>query len=224
MRAPRAAIALAIVLAAIAAPPAAAHVEVVPGEVPVDETVELALRIPNERGVPTTGVRVTFPATVTVGALAEPPPGWTMRPLMGAGGRLRGVEYAGGMIRVGGYADFELLAVPLEPGTALWRVRQAYADGLVRRWTGPAEREGAQADDAGAGDAGPAAALEVAAASRAGAPAPPGATADDEDGGSGAAIWLGVVAIALSALAALGVGLLWSSRPAPLPGDEEDAR
>jgi len=41
---------------------------------------------------------------------------------------------------------------------------------------------------------------------------------DDDD--SGAAIWLGVIAIAISALSAFGVGMLWSTRPARLPDDE----
>ena len=41
-----------------------------------------------------------------------------------------------------------------------------------------------------------------------------------DDGGSDAGVWLGVVAIGIAALAALGVGLLWSSRPATLPPEE----
>jgi hypothetical protein len=46
------------------------------------------------------------------------------------------------------------------------------------------------------------------------------AAASGGDDGSGAAIWLGVIAIGISALAALGVGLLWSTRPARLPEEE----
>jgi len=43
-----------------------------------------------------------------------------------------------------------------------------------------------------------------------------------DDGGSDAGVWLGVVAIGIAALAVLGVGLLWSSRPAPLPPEETE--
>ena len=54
------------------------------------------------------------------------------------------------------------------------------------------------------------------------APAAVAAGGDDDD--SGAAIWLGVIAIGISALAAVGVGLLWSTRPARLPEDDEEKR
>jgi hypothetical protein len=50
--------------------------------------------------------------------------------------------------------------------------------------------------------------------------APAGPAAGGDDDSSGAGIWLGVIAIGISGLAAVGVGLLWSSRPARLPPDE----
>ena len=62
--------------------------------------------------------------------------------------------------------------------------------------------------------------MEIVAAGSAVPGAPAAANATD-DGDSGAAIWLGVIAIVIAALAALGVGLLWSTRPARLPEDEE---
>lgn len=108
---------------------------------------------------------------MTVFALADPPPGWRMRPLRAGDGRFRGVRYTGGRIGVGRYADFRVLGTPFESGTATWPARHTYADGLSKPWTG-------------------------------------------------AAVWLGVIAIAISALAALGAGLLWSTRPARLPEEE----
>jgi hypothetical protein len=52
--------------------------------------------------------------------------------------------------------------------------------------------------------------------------APAGTTvvSNSDDDGSGAAIWLGVIAIGISLLAALAVGFLWSTRPARLPEDD----
>jgi hypothetical protein len=46
-----------------------------------------------------------------------------------------------------------------------------------------------------------------------------GPTAAGGGGSSGGAVWLGVVGIALGVLALVGVGLVWSSRPADLPPD-----
>jgi hypothetical protein len=52
----------------------------------------------------------------------------------------------------------------------------------------------------------------------------PAAVAGRDDDDSGAAIWLGVIAIGIAALAAIGVGLLWSTRPARLPEDDEGSQ
>jgi uncharacterized protein YcnI len=199
---------------------AAAHIDVLPRQVPAGEAVELTIRVPNERDVPTTGVRVDFPSAVTVYSFAEPPPGWRIRPLEAADGRLRGVVYEGGRIGVGRYADFRLLATPFEEGVTVWQARQRYADGQVKPWTGPPETPGgAAAPESGPTDPGPAPAVEV---------VPPGqadaGVAAAGDGGSGAGVWLGVVAIGIAALAALGVGALWSTRPARLPGDDGERR
>jgi uncharacterized protein YcnI len=198
---------------------AVAHVEVLPGTVPAGEASEFTIRVPTERDVPTTRVRVDFPDQVTVFSFAEPPPGWRLTPLRQTDGRFRGVVYSGGRIPVGRYADFRLLGTPFEEGLAVWPARQAYADGQVKPWTGPPELPGAtEAPESGPTDAGPAAAVEIGAlGSAAGGAAEAG---DDDD--SGTAIWLGVIAIAISLLAALAVGFLWSRRPAKLPGDRED--
>jgi hypothetical protein len=45
------------------------------------------------------------------------------------------------------------------------------------------------------------------------------AEAVEASGGGGASAWPGIIGIALGALALVGVGLLWSSRPAQLPPD-----
>lgn len=200
---------------------ALAHVDVLPRSVAVGEATELTVRVPTERDVPTTRVRVDFPAQITVYSFADPPPGWRLTPLRRPDGRLRGVVYSGGRIGVGRYADFRMLGTPFEEGLAVWPSRQTYADGQVKPWTGPPELPGQEAAPESSPTApGPAAAVEVVAAGS--APATAGGGGDGDDG-SGTAIWLGVIAIGISLLAALAVGFLWSTRPARLPGDGDES-
>ena len=137
---------------------------------------------------------------MTVFSFAEPPPGWRLAPLRRPDGRFRGVVYSGGSIPVGRYADFRVLGTPFEEGLAIWPVRQTYADGQVKPWTGPPEPPGgAEASESGPTDPGPAAAVEIGAP---GSSAAGGAASDDDDGGSDAGIRLGVIAIGISLLAA----------------------
>jgi len=217
VRARIAALAVAAWLAGAGA--ALAHVEVLPAAVPAGESVEFTIRVPTERDVATTRVRVDFPSQVTVYSFGQPPPGWRLTPLRTPDGRFRGVVYSGGRIPVAGYADFRLLGTPFEEGEAIWPARQTYADGQVKPWTGPPERPGEAAPESGPTDAGPAPAVAI---------GPPGsgsagvvaATSDDDE--SGTAIWLGVIAIGIALLSALAVGFLWSTRPARLPEEPRD--
>jgi uncharacterized protein YcnI len=197
---------------------ASAHVEVLPTTATVNESTQFTVRVPTERDVPTTGVQVLFPAQITVYSFAEPPPGWRMTPLRRPDGRYRGVVYSGGTIPVGRYADFNMLGTPFSAGQALWPSRQTYADGQVKPWTGPPEQPGQEAPESGPTEPGPAAVVQVSEAGQ--APAGTTVVSNSDDDGSGAAIWLGVIAIGISLLAALAVGFLWSTRPARLPEDD----
>jgi hypothetical protein len=112
-----------------------------------------------------------------------------------------------------------MLGTPFESGTAVWKVRQTYADGVVKPWTGPPEKPGDETAETGPGAPGAAAAVTVLEAGvSVGGTAAAAASDDDSD----AAIWLGVIAIGISALAMLAVGFLWSTRPATLPLDDDD--
>lgn len=217
MRAARVLPAAAVLLALAA--PAAAHVDVLPAEVERDAAVEFTVRVPTERELATTGVRIDIPEQVTVYAFAEPPPGWTMRLVRGDDGRFRAVVYSGGRIGVRRYADFRMLGTPFGSGTAVWKARQTYADGLVKPWIASPEAAGESTPESGPSDPGPAASVAIVAPGALGTAAP--ARAVEEDDGSGAAIWLGVIAIAVSGLSLLALGFLWSTRPATLPGDED---
>jgi uncharacterized protein YcnI len=211
---------LTLALLGAAAVPAAAHVEVLPTQAVVQEAQQFTVRVPTERPLPTTAVQVLFPPSVTVYAFADPSQGWRMRVLLTSDGRNRGVEYTGGRIGVGRYQDFTFLGTPTRPGTAVWRSRQTYADGKVKPWTGRPEAPGAVSPETGPTQAGPAASTRILTAAEAAQAAAPAAGGDSDDS-SDAGIWLGVIAIGVAALAALGTGLLWSTRPARLPEDDE---
>lgn len=204
-----------------AAAPALAHVEVLPSTGAVEQAQEFTIRVPTERPIPTTGVQVSFPSQITVYAFAPPPAGWRMTPVQ-RDGRFVGVRYSGGRIPVAQYLDFHLLGTPTVKGTAVWKARQTYADGTVKPWTGPPEGPGAVASESGATDPGPAPAVTIGAPGATASGVAPSAGGPSRDH-SGAAVWLGVIAIGLAAFACVVVGLLWSSRPMPLPLDDDAA-
>lgn len=208
----------AIALAGTAAP-AQAHVDVLPPTVTAGTATELIVRVPTERDVPTTRVEVDVPDEVTVYSLGEPPGDWRVTATTGPDGRIARVTWSGGTVAPGRHHDFTMLGTPFTPGEATWTTRQTYADGQVKPWTGPREDEGEARGESGPGDPGPASFMTIAEEGPDGAGAGPGA--EDPDEGSGAAVWLGVIAIGIAALAAIGTGLLWSSRPATLPADDD---
>ena len=205
---------------ALATSPALAHVEVLPAEVAQGEAVQFTIRVPTERAVATTRVAVEFPSQITVYSFAKPP-GWTVRAQRGPDGRLRGVVYSGNEIAPNGYADFHVLGTPFASGTALWKTRQTYADGTLKPWTGPAETPGEESSESGPTAVGPSAAVTVLEPGQAVGGAAAAAGDGPADAGSGAGIWLGVIAIVISGLCLLGLGFLWSTRPARLPPDDE---
>lgn len=207
---------VALALLGAGATPAAAHVDVLPTTVVAGEAQQFVVRVPTERELATTAVRIEIPAAITVFSVAEPPPGWTVRATRGGDGRFSRVVYRGGRIGVNRYLDFRMLGTGFTPGEAEWRAFQTYADGKVKPWTGPQEDEGAP--ESGPTDPGPAARVTVLpeGSSPGTGPPAPAAEADDE---SGAGIWLGVIAIAISGLSLLALGFLWSTRPARLPED-----
>src|SRR3954471_13793768 len=217
--------------AALAVPSTgSAHDEVLPASIAPRTDQEMTIQVPNERPVATTRVSVTFPSGLSVFSIARTP-GWHQRVLLTKDRRLRGVVYSGGRIDPSHYETFRVLGAGARPGIFAWRVFQAYADGKVKPWTAAPERGGAPETETGPTQPGPSPATRVAVLAKAalaqtspqqaaGAPAPARAAAA-APASSGAGIWLGVIAIALATLAIVLVGLLWSTRPARLPGDEE---
>ena len=218
------AIAVTTLLAALAtAVPASAHVDVLPTELARDQSTELTIRVPNERtDADTIRVRVGIPEQVTVYSVGPPPPGWKVTAIRGANGKFANLVFSGGRIPPNRYADFTVLATAFASGQAVWPVNQTYSDGKTKPWTAPPEKPGEESAETGPTDPGPAAAQailqpgQVPAASATGGGS--GSGGDDSD----AAIWLGVIAIGIAALAVLATGFLWSTRPATLPVDDQD--
>lgn len=210
---------LVSVLLALVSARAVAHVDVLPTEAVVGQAERFTIRAPSERDLDTIAVQVLFPEQVTVYSV-NPPPGWDARLLYRPDRRPRGVVFRGGRIADGQFEEFDVLGTPQEAGEVVWRSRQTYADGVVKPWTGAPEQPGETAPESGPGDPGPASAMSLrASATEAGTDGP--TAAPDGDDGTPAATWLGLIAIAISVGAAVGVGLLWSTRPARLPRDDE---
>ena len=206
--------AVAAGLALAAAPVAMAHVSVLPATAVQGQSTEFTVRVPAEEGRTTTGVRVLFPRQVTVYAIADAP-GWTSNILKRRDGTMRGVEWTGGSITPGHYADFTMLGTPFDLGQTVWPAWQDTNAG-VKRWTGPPEAAGATSSETGVNAPGPASAIDVVASADEAAPA--------GDSGSGTSVWLGVIAIAVSLAALASVGLVWASRPRELPPDGPEDR
>jgi len=204
-------------VALMVAPVAMAHVEVLPSTAVKGESTEFTVRVPAEEGLTTTQVRVTFPAEVSVYAIADAP-GWTTKILKRPDGRIGGVIWSGGSIPPSHYADFTFLGTPFSTGSAVFPAWQTTSSGKVKRWTGPPEAPGAESTETGVDAPGPASAVTITATAAEAAPASDGS-------GNGGGLWLGVIAIAVSLAALAGVGLVWASRPRDLPPDgPEDHR
>jgi len=203
-------------VALMVAPVAMAHVEVLPSTAVKGESTEFTVRVPAEEGLTTTQVRVTFPAEVSVYAIADAP-GWTTKILKRPDGRIGGVIWSGGSIAPGHYANFTFLGTPFSTGSAVFPSWQTTSSGKVKRWTGPPEPPGAESTETGVDSPGPASAVTITDSAAEAAPA------SDGSGNSGG-LWLGVIAIAASLVALAGVGLVWASRPRDLPPDGPEDR
>lgn len=214
----RRAVGLALVLLALAPGVAAAHVDVLPTRVAAGEAQEFTIRVPTEGKVATTGLRISFPADVTVFSFTEPPQGWTVKPVEG-GGTFIAADYSGPPVAPSRYIEFRVLGTPSTPGTTVWQAVQRFADGTRKAWTGAPERPGDPSPETAPGTPGPAAAVQVVASGETTTAVAPAAGTTKRTS-STAGIWLGVLAVALSALALLATGLLWSGRPMRLPEDE----
>jgi uncharacterized protein YcnI len=170
---------------------ATAHVVVSPEEVPSDSFEKLIVRVPTEKDIPTSGVRVEVPEGFTVLGV-QPVPGWNYE-FEEEGGVIEAITWSGGQIRPQEFQEFAFQArTPDESGEFSWNAYQTYEDGSVVEWTGPEDTEE------------PASVVRVAAGG-AGSDEQ-GAEAEEENNSENAAS-MGVI-VPFAAYGGLGVGIL----------------
>lgn len=130
----------AIVLGAIMAPGAAAHVTVQPAASRPAELQRYRVIVPNERSSSTTGVDLQLPAGVTF-ALAEQVTGWRTK-IVKQGSAISALRWRGGPVPPGGYAELRFIARnPVKTGAIAWKALQRYDDGTIVRWIGSADSD-----------------------------------------------------------------------------------
>lgn len=203
---------LAACLVVVTPTVALAHVTVSPEGVAPGDFATLTVKVPTEKEIPTTEVRVEVPEGFTLGGV-QPVPGWEHR-FEEEGGVVTAVVWSGGQIGPREFQQFPVSAqAPEKPGEYAWKATQTYEDGSVVEWTGPPDSEE------------PAALIEVAQevaedeghGAEAGSPAPQAETATGttdgasglpETGGVGPVPYSGVVAASALAILLLGAALL----------------
>jgi len=133
-------LAISVFLTLTTASVASAHVRVLPEEVPADSYEVLTIRVPTEKDIPTTQVRVEVPAGFTVLGV-QPVPGWDHEFEENAG-NIEAITWSGGEI---GPQEFQQFAVqartPKDTGDFAWNAFQTYEDGSVVEWTGSEDAE-----------------------------------------------------------------------------------
>ena len=206
---------------------AQAHVTVQPNEAPAGAFFRFVIRVPNERDVPTTKVKVEFPENLIFTSF-QPKEGWdrkvTMKkldePIEAFGSNIDevvgSVEWTGGSIGVGEFDEFGFsVRVPEEEGDLVFKAFQTYEGGEVVEWTGAEDSETpaghvtvydlSHVAEEGTGELGLLHDTATQVQELAGAPTDAegsdDAEDDDEDEDSDTGVLLGSIGIALGALA-----------------------
>ena len=131
---------LSTILLLVVTSVASAHVRVLPEEVPADTFEVFTVRVPTEKDIPTTGVRVEVPEGFTISRV-EPVPGWDYE-LEEEAGAVSAITWSGGEIGATEFQQFDVQGqTPEETGEYHWRAFQTYEDGSVVEWIGPEDSE-----------------------------------------------------------------------------------
>jgi len=130
----------AVLLALLAVPlfavSAMAHAVGFPATAEPGAYQKYVLRVPNERDVPTTRVKLRIPPEVLVISFAEVE-GWSLETEIDPDGRIVVATWTG-ELPVGRFVEFPFIAVnPEEPARVRWDAVQTYAGGVRVAWDGP---------------------------------------------------------------------------------------
>ncbi|MFC4769295.1 YcnI family protein [Effusibacillus consociatus] len=120
---------------------ASAHVTVWPKESQADSYQRYTVRVPVEKDLNTTKVRLEFPQGVKVSTVM-PVPGWNYEFEKDSEGRFTAITWTAtdGGIKPNEFMEFGISGKnPKEPGNLAWKAYQTYADGSVVEWTGEPE-------------------------------------------------------------------------------------
>ncbi|MGG1658405.1 YcnI family protein [Brevibacillus sp. NRS-1366] len=138
---------------------AGAHVNVYPKETTTGAYEKYTVRVPVEKDVNTTKVKLEFPAGVKVSTV-QPIPGWSYEFEKDKDGRNTALVWTAtdGGIKAHEFMEFAFVgANPKEEGSLAWKAYQTYADGEVVEWTGDKDSKtpaSVTTIKAGAGEAG----------------------------------------------------------------------
>lgn len=129
-------LAVALLLGAVLAPGADAHVTLQPAAGRPADLQRYRLLVPNEETTAaTTGIDLKLPTGITF-ALVEAAPGWRTQ-VVKQGGAIAQIRWRGGNVAPGGYAELHFIARnPVRTGALTWKALQRYAGGEVVRWIG----------------------------------------------------------------------------------------
>ncbi len=122
---------------------AQAHVVVYPKETKTGAYEKYTVRVPVEKDVNTTKVKLEFPANLKVSTVM-PIPGWSYEFEKDQDGRNTGLVWTAtdGGIKPHEFMEFAFVgANPKEAGSLTWKAYQTYANGDVVEWTGGADSD-----------------------------------------------------------------------------------
>jgi len=126
------------VVALLIAVPAGAHVTVSPKSADANSMQEYTVRVPTEKDVPTTSVRMVFPEGFDVSRF-RPAAGWKYEVERDPMGRIAAVTWSGNTIARDEYEQFYFMARAKNPGTFKLEAYQTYNGNDVVGWI---EQEG----------------------------------------------------------------------------------
>jgi uncharacterized protein YcnI len=113
-----------------------AHAVVFPKSSTPGAYEKYVLRVPNEKGVPTTRVEIRFPSSIRVVSFGDVE-GWTLEQIRDSANAIVGAVWTGSLPPER-FIEFPFVAVnPTESATLTWPVYQTYTDNERVAWTGP---------------------------------------------------------------------------------------